>query len=78
MLVDATNTSQSVDRPLLKLLKRDFGGRGNLVNIQSVGVFLLFVRWGCELLFLVIESTPSLRINSSVVLPNHFWVEMVY
>lgn len=38
-----SNTSQSIDSPLLELLQGDFGGGRDVIEIQAVGIFLLLV-----------------------------------
>ena len=65
------DTSQSIYGPLLELLESDFSSWRNLVKVQSVGIFLLLVCWGCKLLLLMVECTPPLRIYTIVVLSDH-------
>lgn len=52
-------TSQPIDGPLLELLKFDLGGRGFLVETQSVRVVLLLVLRDRELLFFMIVNVSS-------------------
>ncbi len=66
-----SDTSQSIYGPLLELLKSDFSGGRDLIEVQSVGIFLLLVCWDCELLLLVIKCTPPLRVYTTVVLSDH-------
>lgn len=67
-----SGTSQSIDCPLFELLKGDLCSGGYFIEVQSVGVFLLLVCWGRELLLLMIKCTPPLGIYTVVVLPYHF------
>lgn len=64
-------TFQSVDSPLFKLLERDLSGGRHIVEVQTVWIFLLLEGRSCKLPLFVIEDSPSLGVNSMVVLSHH-------
>ena len=51
---DVGHTSKPVDSPLLELFKCDLSGWRDLVEVQSMRIFKLFVRGSCEQLFFII------------------------
>lgn len=64
-------TSQSVNGPLLELLECNLLRWRDVVEIQTVRIVLL-LECGCsELLFLMVEVGPSLRVNPEKVTSNH-------
>ena len=65
-------TSQPIDGPLLELLERDFSGGGGFIEVQAVRVFLLFICGDCELFLLVINCTSPFRVNSIIILSDHY------
>lgn len=64
-------TSQSINCPLFKLLESDLSGWRNLVEIQPVGVVMLFVGGSCELLLFVVKGTSALWVDATVILSYH-------
>lgn len=52
-------TLQSVNSPLLKLLKRDLGRGRRVVQVQTVRVFLLLVDWCGKLSLFRIDDSPA-------------------
>lgn len=65
------HTLQPVNRPLFELFEGNLCCRGNIIEIQPVGVILLLEDWSCELLLLMIKIGPSLGIDPVKVLSNH-------
>jgi hypothetical protein len=64
-------TLQSVNGPLLELLKRNLCCRWDLVEIETMGIVLLLVCRRRELLFFVVQGGPPFGVDSMKVLSNH-------
>lgn len=64
-------TSESIYRPLLKLLQRNFRRRRDFVEIQTMRIFMLLVRGICKLLLLVVEACPPFGVEAINILSNH-------
>lgn len=64
-------TSQSVNGPLLEFLELDLCGRRGFIEVETMSIFVVLVGGVFELLLLVIDSAPSLRIDSVVLLSDH-------
>ena len=65
------NTPQSIDRPLFELLECNLRCWWGLVKVQPVRILLLLVEGCGKLLFLVINSTSTLWVNTIEVLSDH-------
>lgn len=65
------HTLQSVNGPLFKLLKRDLRRWRNVIEVQAMGIFLLFICRRSKLLLLVIEVRPSFGVNPMDRLSDH-------
>lgn len=70
-LATGSDTSQSIDSPLLELFECDLSRGGNFVQAQAVRVVLLFEFWRSKLFLSVINGTSPFGINSTVVLFYH-------
>jgi hypothetical protein len=65
-------TLQSVNGPCLKLFKRNFGRWWQHIEVQSVLVVLLLELGIGKLPSLVVQVCASLRIDSGVIVADHF------
>lgn len=64
-------TSQSLNCPLFELLECNFRRWRSFVEVQAVRILLLPVKWCCKLLFLMINGTSPLWINTTELLSDH-------
>lgn len=64
-------TSQTVDGPLFELLERDICCGRARIEVQAVLALDILVGRDGELLFAVIEISPSFGAESVCVVPNH-------
>lgn len=64
-------TSQAVNRPLFKLLKRNVCGRRVGIKVQSVRVACVFVLGCRELLLPVVHDISPFRIDAVIILAQH-------
>lgn len=65
------HTLQTVNSPLLKLLKGDLSRWRGVVQIQTIRIVLLLVGRRGELPFLGVDCCPAFRIDSMSVLSDH-------
>lgn len=65
------HTPQSVNGPLLKLLESYICRRWCFIEVETMSVLGLLVRWIGELSFSVVENLTSLGVYSVEILPEH-------
>ena len=66
------HTSQSIDRPLLKLFEGDFRSRRGFIEVETMRIIVLFECRIGKLAFFMIQYCPTLCVYSIDVLPYHF------
>lgn len=70
--IERVCTSQSVDCPLFELFEGDVGSGCICVEVETMGIFRVFVLRNRKLLLSVINDVSPLRIDSVEVLTQHF------